>query len=396
MYKGIVMKPVLRLVLALLCLSFAHSALATCDPDGVQASGSIYRICMPDAFYNGRLVIWAHGFQDAGTPVSIPEDQLCFADVCLPDLLTSLGFAFATNSYSKTGLAVRQGMDDIRDLVDIFTAQKGAPEKVYLTGASEGGIITALLAEQYPDVFAAGVAACGPIGSFRYQIDYFGDARVTFEAFWPGLIPGDPLHPTQDLIDMWSDYYENVVKPAVFAEPAKLAQWAAVARLPFDPDDYDNTIEQSVRDVLRYSVVNLNDAVSTIGAFPFGNIHRVYSGSFNDELLNQIVTRVPPERAALLEMRLQYNTSGALLIPLVTLHTSRDQQVPFKHEKMYLKRVSQAGARAQHELFAYDRYGHCAFTSDEALGAFFEMLTLAGDVGQAQAVQEYRARHDAR
>jgi len=202
------MSCVVRALFLFACLSFAHGALATCDPDGLQESGSIYRICMPDTFYNGRLVIWAHGFQDAGTPVSIPEDQLCFADICLPDLLTSLGFAFATNSYSKTGLAVRQGMDDIRDLVNIFTAQKGAPERVYLTGASEGGIITALLAEQYPDVFAAGTAACGPIGSFRYQIDYFGDARVTFEYFWPGLIPGNPLHPSPGLIDGWSDYRE--------------------------------------------------------------------------------------------------------------------------------------------------------------------------------------------
>ena len=391
------MKPFLRLVLALLCLSFAHSALATCDPDGVQASGSIYRICMPDAFYNGRLVIWAHGFQDAGTPVSIPEDQLCFADVCLPDLLTSLGFAFATNSYSKTGLAVRQGMDDIRDLVNIFAAAKGAAREGVsdrrVRGRHHHGLASRAVSRRFlPRASRPAV----PSASFRYQIDYFGDARVTFEALLAGPHPRRSAAPDPGSIDMWSDYYENVVKPAVFAEPAKLAQWAAVARLPFDPDDYDNTIEQSVRDVLRYSVVNLNDAVSTIGAFPFGNIHRVYSGSFNDELLNQIVTRVPPERAALLEMRLQYNTSGALLIPLVTLHTSRDQQVPFKHEKMYLRRVRQAGARAQHELFAYDRYGHCAFTSDEALGAFFEMLTLAGDVGQAQAVQEYRARHDAR
>src|SRR4030095_14603160 len=158
---------VIRALVLLALLSCAGSAIATCDPDGVQETGSIYRICMPESFYNGRLVIWAHGFQDAGTPVSIPEDQLCFADICLPDVLTSLGFAFATNSYSKTGLAVRQGMDDIRDLVNIFTAQKGAPERVYLTGASEGGIITTLLAEQHPEIFDAGTAACGPIGDFR-------------------------------------------------------------------------------------------------------------------------------------------------------------------------------------------------------------------------------------
>jgi pimeloyl-ACP methyl ester carboxylesterase len=359
----------------------------------VQESGSIYRICMPDSFYNGRLVIWAHGFQDAGTPVGIPEDQLCFADICLPDLITSLGFAFATNSYSKTGLAVQQGMDDIRDLVEIFVAQKGEPEKVYLTGASEGGIITTLLAEGYPDEFDAGVAACGPIGSFRYQIDYFGDARVTFEAFWPGLIPGDPLHPPQDLIDIWSDYYEDVVKPAVLADPARLEQWATVARLPFDPDNYEETIEQSVRDVLRYSVVNLNDAVETIGGFPFGNLNRWYHGSEDDEWLNAKVTRVHADIRALVEMRQNYDTTGELEIPLVTIHTTKDQQVPFRHEKLYAGKTYQSGDfNVLHESFWYERYGHCNFTSDEALAAFFEMLLLAGDIEQARIVNEYRSQ----
>ena len=171
-----------RFVLALaLTLGFASAASADsiCDPDGLQASGSVYRICMPSAAYNGMLVIWAHGFQDAGTPVGIPEDQLCFSDFCIPTLINDLGFAFATNSYSKTGLAIRQGKDDILDLVEIFAQQKGQPQKVFLFGASEGGIITAQAVEQHPDVFSAGVAACGPIGDFRRQINYFGDARAT-------------------------------------------------------------------------------------------------------------------------------------------------------------------------------------------------------------------------
>src|SRR5687768_2080396 len=74
--------------------SVDSSAQSSCDPDGVQASGSIYRICMPASGYNGMLVIWAHGFQDAGTPVSIPEDQLCVNDFCLPEIVNGLGFAF--------------------------------------------------------------------------------------------------------------------------------------------------------------------------------------------------------------------------------------------------------------------------------------------------------------
>src|SRR5262245_39249493 len=92
--------------LMLLLLGPAH-AESVCDPDAVQNSGAVYRICMPPPDeYNGRLVVWAHGFQDAGTPVGIPAEQLCLPDVCIPDLVNGLGFAFATTSYSKSGLAV--------------------------------------------------------------------------------------------------------------------------------------------------------------------------------------------------------------------------------------------------------------------------------------------------
>src|SRR5829696_6122251 len=202
----------------LLFVAIPARAQSVCDPDGVQGSGSLYRICMPPADqYNGVLVIWAHGFQDAGTPVQIPEDQLCLGDFCIPEVINSLGFGFATNSYSKTGMAIVQGKNDIIDLVSIYAAQKGQPQKVFLVGASEGGIITALAVEQRPDIFAGGLAACGPVGNFPLQINYFGDARATFAYFFPGLIPGDPFTPHQKLVNVRSDYYELIVKPIVMS-----------------------------------------------------------------------------------------------------------------------------------------------------------------------------------
>lgn len=233
-------------------------ATSNCGPDGVQASGSIYRICMPaPEDYNNRLVVFAHGFQDAPTPVRIPEEQLAVGGLSLPALVNGLGFGFATNSYSKTGLAVRQGMDDLLDLVDIYTDQQGPPEKIYLTGASEGGLITALLTELHPKVFTGGLAACGPVGDFPFHIRYFGNARATFEYLFPGLIPGYPFHPPQELIDQWGSFYEQSVVPVVFAASNRdtLDQWVKVARLPFDPANYRSTVAQSVADVLRYSVV---------------------------------------------------------------------------------------------------------------------------------------------
>lgn len=353
-------------------------ANAACDPDGVQASGSIYRICMPaPASYNGMLVIWAHGFQDAGTPVSIPEDQLCTSELCIPDVVNALGFGFATNSYSKTGLAILEGKADILDLVNLYAAQKGPPSKVFLVGASEGGIITALALEQHPDIFSAGLSACGPIGDFPSQINYFGDARATFNVFFPNVIPGHPFNPSPSLAANWQSYYDGVVAPIVFdpANRARLDQWARVAKLPYDANNYLATVADSVRDVLRYSVVNLVDAATTIGGFPFDNSTRIYRGSSNDTLLNLFVPRIAADPVAVGVMQSQYQTTGALQRPLVTLHTLRDQQVPYFHSQLYtLKTLASGAFLTRHLPFAVDRFEHCNFTAQELLGSFVTML----------------------
>jgi pimeloyl-ACP methyl ester carboxylesterase len=374
----------------LLVLATPASASSTCDTDGTQLSGSIYRICMPaPADYNGMLVIWSHGFQDAGTPVAIPEDQLCIGTFCIPEIINSLGFGFATNSYSKTGTAILQGKDDILDLVNIYATQQGAPSKVYLVGASEGGIITALSLEQHPDVYSAGLAACGPIGNFPLQINYFGDARATFDVFFPGIVPGPAFDPPQALVDVWNDYFELVVKPIVMAPQNRdrLNQWVAVAHLPFDAGNFEETVVQSVRDVLRYSVINLHDAAQTIGGFPYGNATRVYRGSSNDFLLNLLVPRVTADPIALNAMNTDYATTGVLQRPLVTLHTLRDQQVPYVHEQLYaLKTLASGSFLTKMFPIAIDRFEHCNFTPDEVLASFAVMLIYDGAIENISGV----------
>lgn len=378
--------------LTLLLLLFSASAFGAsfCSPDGLQASGSIYRICMPPAeMYNGKLVVFAHGFQDANTPVQIPEEQLQIGEQSLPELVNGLGYGFATNSFSKTGLAVRQGAEDILDLVKLFAAEQGTPSQIFLTGASEGGVITALLTEQHPEIFNGGMALCGPVGDFPFQMTYFGDARVTFEYFFPGLIPGDPFHPSQALIDNWSEYYALVVEPLIFAPENKnrLDQWVKVARLPFDVNNYINTLRISANDVLNYAVVNLNDASATLGGFPFDNQSRWYTGSNNDLLLNLLVPRVAADEAAIREMKAFYNTSGTLSVPLITMHTTLDQQIPYVHEKMYsLKTILTGSFLTRHLNIPIDRFEHCNFTTGELLFAFGMLLQYVGTGEQLQDV----------
>ena len=52
-----------------------------------------------------------------------PEDQLYLPDgTYIPDAANLLGYAFATTSYSVNGLAIKQGLADLADLVSIFRA----------------------------------------------------------------------------------------------------------------------------------------------------------------------------------------------------------------------------------------------------------------------------------
>jgi len=150
-------------------LLLAVCPTSTCQPDGTQASGAKYRICMPDtSCWNGNLVVFAHGYVAPGQPIAIPEDQLTINGVSLPGLINQLGYGFAVSSYSTNGLAILQGIQDSEDLVNIFSNTVGTPQRVYIAGPSEGGLVSALSIEQAPNVYHAALPACGPIGDFQF------------------------------------------------------------------------------------------------------------------------------------------------------------------------------------------------------------------------------------
>jgi len=151
--------------------------------DSDQGSGARYRICMPE-FWNRDLVVYAHSYVKPGEPVAVPEAQLTIGGVSIAEVVTAWGYAFAVSSYRRNGLAILEGVDDLVELVSIFSEQYGEPDRVILVGASEGGAITVLGVERHPDVFDGGRALCGPNGDFQRQIDYFTGFRAVFDSFF--------------------------------------------------------------------------------------------------------------------------------------------------------------------------------------------------------------------
>jgi hypothetical protein len=80
-------------------------------------------------------------------------------------------------------------------------------------------------------------------------------------------------------------------------------------------------------------------------------------------------------------MKKKYNTSGRLDHPLITMHTLRDQQVPYHHEFLYnLKTLASGDWLIRHLNIPINRFEHCYFKPAEAVAGFALMLLYSGDL----------------
>ncbi len=354
---------------------------SNCSGDLPQPGGGVYRICMPNPInsWNGDLVVYAHGYATEFNALEIPDDELTLSDgTSIIELINSRGYAFAVTSFSKNGLAVREGLEDILELVDLFIAAHGKPKKVLLIGASEGGLITALAMEQYPDLFDAGLSLCGPIGNFRKQINYIGDFRVLFDYFFPGILPGDVTHVpnAQTVFDNWETVYKPAITAAINNHPEKTEQLLDVSNAATSPFDA-STISETILELCRYCVFSVNDATAVLGGQPFDNQSKKYKGSEDDEHLNNAVPRYQANALAVEELQRHYQTSSTLLAPLVVMSNIPDHVVPGWHSKMYTAHIIENGSCDSYIYYPVWRYGHCNFTENEALAAFSTLVMKA-------------------
>jgi hypothetical protein len=113
-----------------------------------------------------------------------------------------------------------------------------------------------------------------------------------------------------------------------------------------------------------------NDAKAKLGGQPFDNLARVYAGSDDDTRLNAEVERFKADEAALDEMAAYYEPAGQLSVPMVTIHTTLDEIVPYWHEALYRERVVTSGASQWLDSITVHRYGHCNFQPIEVIEAF--------------------------
>ena len=191
---------------------------------------------------------------------------------------------------------------------------------------------------------------------------------MVFDYFFPGVIPGSPLDPPDEVRQDWTTTYAPAVIAALSDDPGLARELATVTGIPTD-DANAETLATAIAGILWYNVFGSADAQARLGGQPYDNEDRVYQGSADDEALNDGVARVAADADARAALS-RFETDGDPSVPIAIIHTTGDPIVPFFHQQLYADKVSAGGGATLLDRTDVDRFGHCTFTSTELLAAF--------------------------
>ena len=330
--------------------------------------------CLPGNF-NGTLIIYAHGYVYPQKDLALPLEEIGADNLGIIAQLVNSGFGFATTSYSVNGYAIAQAENDLLDLVEHFegivTETGNSLDKVLLVGASEGGLITAMMLEKHSDIFAGGLAMCGPIAGMPYQLNYIGDFRVAFDYFYPDVFNFGMADVPDTACKDWEGVYVRDIWEEIQSHPWKTLRLFDITDAAFDLFDATSFAE-TAETVLKYSICGTNDLIQKAGGMPYDNQYTWYDASW---WFNRRVERVGGNADAQQYVVAHYQTTGNLQVPLVTLHNICDPAVPYRHEEIYKQLVQQKGKSDNLTVWPVLGYGHCAFKPWQVLGALYILLS---------------------
>src|SRR5262245_5565180 len=270
---------------------------------GRDDNGAYYLIAIPEK-YNGQLVLWNHGYS-----LNPPAPLTQSTDLGYPALLLSEGFAVAASSYRPNpiglgGWAVADGAVDTDNLRRRFIDTFGRPDATYVVGASEGGIITATIAELFGTAedgtlnYNGSLPICGPLAGGRRNFYGAFDLRAIYQYYcqnlprpdepqYPlflGLAPGDTITPTE--LGLRIHQCTGILLPPDLRTPTQAQNLANILGVTKIPESF------LVTD-MGYATFGMQELVQVRagGHNPLTNLGVFYTGSMDDDELNAGVFR---------------------------------------------------------------------------------------------------------
>ena len=293
------------------------------------------------ANWNGKLVMYAHGYPGTGAAlgVSNPSIRRC---------LVQNGDAWAASSYSKNYYDVRAGVEDTNALALEFTRiatantrTLAAPSKIYITGHSMGGHITAAAIEDEAAATAVNkvkyhgaVPMCGVVGDTAL-FDQFAAIQVTAQA-----LAGAPSYPNPT---------------AKWSEISALVTSSLFTTFPSVPNATGANVVSVLQNITGGPQPLYSQGLAFGGSFPsaWGAL-----AADTNRLRTDGIRWIP-------------KANGEFRIPVASIHTLGDLFVPFSMQ--YAKRVAAKGNSGWLVQRAICGASHCDFTVAEQATAFDDM-----------------------
>ncbi len=318
-----------------------------------RLGGAGYRIEIPDD-WNGKLVLYMHGFQSLAPKASIDPPGI-------RQYLIENGYAWGASSFSSTALIPGRAADETAALWDLFAQKYGRPERTYIMGHSMGGAATNIAAERYGDRYDGALSMCGFAGqSAQTQIvgDYF---------FAGAYVAGV----TQAEFDASTDLPKLVnerIRPAL-SDPANEKKFEDIlisltgGPRPFDrqglrAEDGTNWMRADL--LVPFRIPYNNDRT-----YEFGAASGVSSADFNAR-----VVRIAPDMERVTAFNDGNEITGELQLPMLTLHTTGDWQVPIDQEQILRREVDAAGKGDMLVQRVIQAAPHCGFSDGEWIAGF--------------------------
>ena len=317
--------------------------------------------------WKGGLVLFAHGYGGEG------EGRGEIADGYLRPHLEAGQIAFATTGYRAKAYRPDWFLGDIVAVRALFIEKFGMPRWTILYGDSMGGHVVVAGLESHPELFQGGMAECGVVDGVGI-IDWHYAYTAAAEYF-----SGVPL------LDASPAEFERA-KQRVVAAMGKPGAWTERGRR------FDNVVRHLAGGDLPLweeglAENYLNDLRARRPGPKYaqelarhadtrGIVYGIAPALGVDAAtLNRDIRRVVPEAGARTSAIPAFAPfTGRIRVPLVSLHTTGDTDVPFRLEQDYRRRTIAAGTDKLLVQRTQRRSKHCAFDASFREEAFDDLV----------------------
>jgi acetyl esterase/lipase len=357
--------------------------------------GAAYQIEVPRD-WNGKLVMYAHGYRGTGPALTVAPPRI-------RRHLVANGYAWAASSYSANHYDVRAGVEDTNALALAFTRiarENGRalaePTHRFVTGHSMGGHIAAAAVEREtiararnPVRYDGAVPMCGVMGDTAlfdgfaaYQAAALHVAGIRADglpiANWAALEP--------KLRERFFSTFPAANRPGVLTADGERLQkvWIALSggerpgasqalTLPPGGGGYTPVVWGGFGADTR-----INGILARPGSDSRRVVYRVPGEPALEADLNRAAMRVAADPQANLPrndgLRWVPVLPAQVSVPVVSIHTLGDGYVWFSMQQVYKRRADAAGTADKLVQRAVRGLGHCDFALAEEEEAFDAMV----------------------